>query len=268
MKMVMTMNKKTEIIEKFIEDGNDFLGKDLTFEDSKFIAWNNALIRFMEKNYGIDSTTTKIFKEREYSPPIFYECSHSQFVKIFECDLKTSIEELKRILKEVTDEDIFVKEDNNKENINAVDKVLRLTERFHLVARQLRHRYDSRETIKISDEYDVQDLFHALLHINFDDIRAEEWTPSYAGKSSRQDFLLKKENIVIEIKKTRKGLSAKELGDELIIDVGRYKVHPNCKTLVCFVYDPEEIIINPIGIEDDLTSKGTDLNVIVKIIQK
>ena len=38
----------------------------------------------------------------------------------------------------------------------------------------------------------------------FDDIRAEEWTPSYAGKCARVDFLLKNEKIVIEVKKTRK----------------------------------------------------------------
>lgn len=43
----------------------------------------------------------------------------------------------------------------------------------------------------LEDEYDVQDLPHALLLLYFDDVRAEEWTPSYAGKSARMDFLLK-----------------------------------------------------------------------------
>ena len=45
-------------------------------------------------------------------------------------------------------------------------------------------------------------LLHALLLLYFDDIRAEEWTPSYAGKSARMDFLLKNEGVVIEVKKT------------------------------------------------------------------
>ena len=66
-------------------------------------------------------------------------------------------------------------------------------QRFHKVARQVRSRHDQRDTLSISDEYDVQDLLHALLSIYFDDIRAEEWTPSYAGSSSRMDFLLKPE---------------------------------------------------------------------------
>jgi len=53
-----------------------------------------------------------------------------------------------------------------------------------------------------------------LLKIYFDDIRTEEWTPSRAGKASRMDFLLKKEKCVIEVKKTRKTLKGKEVGDE------------------------------------------------------
>lgn len=54
---------------------------------------------------------------------------------------------------------------------------------FHRVARQIRSRHEQRETLSIQDEYDVQDLLHALLSIFFEDIRAEEWTPSYAGGS-------------------------------------------------------------------------------------
>ena len=54
-------------------------------------------------------------------------------------------------------------------------------------------------------------LLHALLLLCFDDIRAEEWTSSYAGKSARMDFLLKNEGVVIEVKKTRLGLTDKEL---------------------------------------------------------
>ena len=56
-----------------------------------------------------------------------------------------------------------------------------LCSRFHTVVRQLRHRHDGRDTLDISDEYDVQDLLHALLRIYFNDIREEEHTPSYAN---------------------------------------------------------------------------------------
>ena len=93
---------------------------------------------------------------------------------------------------------------------------------------------------------------HSLLHIHFEDVRAEEYTPSYAGKSSRMDFLLKREAIVIELKMTRAGLGPKELSTQLIEDIERYKTHPSCQALVCFVYDPTGLIPNPRGIESDL----------------
>jgi len=148
---------------------------------------------------------------------------------------------------------------------NPIDIIGNLCERFHLVSRQLRSRHDSRGTLDIQDEYDVQDLFHALLHIHFEDIRPEEWTPSFAGAPSRMDFLLKQEQIIIEIKKTRQGLDAKCIGNQLIDDIARYKVHPDCKTLICFVYDPEGRIANPRGIERDLSRIEDDLTVRVLI---
>ncbi len=130
--------------------------------------------------------------------------------------------------------------------------------RFHQVARQLRNRHDSRETLDVKDEYDVQDLIYALLKIYFDDIRPEEWTPSYAGSSSRMDFLLKNEHLVVEIKRTRYTLRDKDMGEQLIVDIAKYREHPDCKTLVCFVYDPEGLISNPIGLENDLSRLSND----------
>lgn len=124
--------------------------------------------------------------------------------------------------------------------------------RFHLVARQLRHRHSDRETLFVTDEFDVQDLMHSLLWLHFEDIRAEEWTPSHAGKSSRVDFLLKIEQVIVETKKTRPTLTAKELGSELIEDIARYKAHPDCTALICFVYDPDGFVANPRGVERDL----------------
>lgn len=149
-----------------------------------------------------------------------------------------------------------------------VQIVEHICNRFHLVARQLRCRHGDRDTLAIEDEYDVQDLLHALLTMEFDDIRSEEWTPSYAGSGARVDFLLKQERIVIEAKKTRKGLGAKEVGEQLMIDIQRYQVHPDCRTLVCFVYDPEGRIGNPRGLENDLNGQHNDLEVRVMIVPK
>lgn len=146
--------------------------------------------------------------------------------------------------------------------------VIQICSRFHLVAKQLRSRHAGRATLDIEDEYDVQDLIHTLLRLFFDDIRPEEVCPSYAGSSSRMDFLLKDESIVVEIKKTRAGLGAKEVGNQLIEDIARYQSHPSCKTLVCFVYDPEGRVANPRGLENDLNRTEDDLVVKVIIVPK
>lgn len=102
---------------------------------------------------------------------------------------------------------------------NSLDVVTTLCRRFSLIARELRHRRDNRVPLPLTDEYDVQYLLHALLKIHFDDVRSEEWTPSYAGASARMDFLLRSEKIVIEAKMTRLGLKDREVGEELLIDI-------------------------------------------------
>lgn len=150
---------------------------------------------------------------------------------------------------------------------SAEDFIFSIFEGFHRVAVQLQARHDNRDTIEVNDEYDVQDLIGALLRLRFDDVREEECAPSCAGTASRIDFLLKEEKIAIEIKMTRKGLADKELGNQLIEDIKKYKVHPSCNRLMCFVYDKDERIRNPQGLISDLTESG-DFSVDVFISPK
>jgi hypothetical protein len=152
--------------------------------------------------------------------------------------------------------------------VDAISVIERICNRFHLVARQLRTRHGGRNTIEIEDEYDVQDLLHALLKIHFDDVRPEQWTPGYAGKSARVDFHLKAEEIVVEVKKTRKGLDEKEIGDQLIVDIARYQRSPYVGKLLCFIYDPEMRIGNPPSLEADLSGKHENIDVVVLVAPK
>jgi hypothetical protein len=131
--------------------------------------------------------------------------------------------------------------------------VVSLCRRFHVFAGQLRARHRRRETVLVEDEYDVQDLMHALLRLHFEDVRAEEVTPSVAGKSGRMDFLLKNEGLVVETKMTRRSLGQKEIGDELIVDMRRYRSHPDHRALVCLVYDPGGFCHAPAALENDLS---------------
>lgn len=143
-------------------------------------------------------------------------------------------------------------------NINYDTVVCGILDRFNACAQQLKRRHEGRETIVITDEYDVQDLLHALLRLHFSDVRPEEWIPSYAGNSNRMDFLLKEAKVAIEVKMTRKGLSDKEIGNQLLIDIAKYKEHPDVKTLYCFIYDPGGFVRNPVGLENDLNKQSTD----------
>ena len=240
----MNKEKALEGIENLILDGNNVLktkrNSELggTYVDSAmYNSWLVKAITFLKLFLEDDNEFVKGLQKPHRS--YYYEASTC--VKIIEN------------VKEYIDKDFITFEPQNKVDVDSTLNII--FSHFYKVARQLRCRYDNRETLKIEDEYDVQDLLHALLLIYFDDVRAEEWTPSYAGKSARMDFLLKNESVVIEVKKTRVGLADKELGDQLIIDVERYKVHPDCKKLICFVYDAEGHIGNPNGLMADLNNQ-------------
>jgi len=148
------------------------------------------------------------------------------------------------------------------------ERVSLLFDKFHQMAIQMKDRRDNRESLLIKDEYDVQDLLHSLLRIYFNDVRPEDWCPSYAGKSYRTDFVLPEENIVIEVKITRSKVNNnKRISDELILDIEHYRKHPNCELLMCFVYDSEHLIKNPVGFENDIARKEP-YPVIVKVNPK
>jgi hypothetical protein len=128
-------------------------------------------------------------------------------------------------------------------------------------------RYGGRPPFVLEDEHDLQDVFHGLLRVFFDDVRPEDFAPERAGGKSRVDFLLKAERIVVETKMTRPGLGAREVGEELIVDIERYRSHPDCAALVALVYDPDRRIKNRRTLESDLSGTRDGLVVRVLVVQ-
>jgi hypothetical protein len=63
-------------------------------------------------------------------------------------------------------------------------------------------------------------------------------------------------------------MSTRDLGEQLISDVARYRHHPCCKKLVCLVFDPEHRIINPRGVESDLSRFSDGMSVKVVIVPR
>lgn len=152
--------------------------------------------------------------------------------------------------------------------VNHLNITKTLCQRFHFVARQLRLRGEHRSTLNVEDECDVQDLLHALLRLQFDDISTDEWTPSYSNGAPRTTFLLNQDRLAVVVKKTRTGLNAKELMDQVRIDIERYRARGRCTNLFCFVYDPEGRIGNPRGLESDLASTSENFTVDVLVAPK
>lgn len=213
------------------------IGAKYRVDEDTYVGWYTKALSFLKLILPEDNDYIKKFSECEKN----YYSNASMSIAV----LQSAIEYIDKGFLKIS----------NKETMDIESELRRIFTRFHRIARQLRSRHDNRPTLSVNDEYDVQDLLHALLRLYFDDVRPEEWTPSYAGKSARMDFLLKTEKTVIEVKKTRRGLADKELGDQLIIDVDRYRSHPNCKKLICFVYDPEGRIGNPDGLTNDLNDQ-------------
>jgi hypothetical protein len=140
--------------------------------------------------------------------------------------------------------------------------------RFHSVARQLRLRKDYRPTLEIDDDYDLQDLLCALLKIEFDEVSTDEWTPSYTAGAPRTTLLLNRDQIAVVAKKTRPGLTTKELADQVTADSAYYRAQGRCSTLFCFIYDPEGRIGSPKRLETTLTCVSEHCRVEVLVAPK
>jgi hypothetical protein len=140
--------------------------------------------------------------------------------------------------------------------------------RFHSVARQLRLRKDYRPTLEIDDDYDLQDLLCALLKMEFDEVSTDEWTPTYTAGASRTTLLVNRDQIAVVAKKTRLGLTTKELADQVTADSAHYRAQGRCSTLFCFIYDPEGRIGSPKRLETTLTSVSEHCRVEVLVAPK
>ena len=252
--------KAIDLLTKQITTGKSFQNA----QRGDVTKWQLDTTALLERLFGKDSRQLQNFEGVRWSPAVYYmEGDNSAAVaSARQAGVRNAIALLESSLDEVRQ---FWEVDHGASESDPFQRIERICNQFHRIARQLRQRHGSRPTLEVSDEYDVQDLIHWLLLLDFEDVRPEEWTPSYAGACSRMDFLLKREKIVLEVKKTRKGLTAGEVGEQLLVDRQRYQAHPDCKMLVCFVYDPEGLVANPRGLENDLAQSGDQLPVKVYI---
>lgn len=244
-----------EKLKEIIDEIDVLISKRVWVGTPEFKAWRDKATRYIYHHYGAESPEYNGFSEISYFPcSLNMDSNAEDYIK----DCKQGLETAKGILNNYLSE--LSEDDPNKYDTSDSEKDLeRIFTRFRKVAVRLARRYDGRATLRITDEYDVQDLLHSLLSLYYDDIRPEEWTPSYAGSSVRIDFVIPEIKTVIEVKKTRDSMTDKKLSEELIIDIEKYQKHPDCEKIYCFVYDPDTILRNPAAIKKDLEEKHQGL---------
>ncbi len=249
----MLARKKRQVIDELIAAARSLIGTPHARESAAFVTWRQDVLSFLRR---FDGDRLKTFELNDFggwasvANPLNWEVQEH-----LEQDVRDTI-----ALLESARNDIDRYEDAPPPGTRrwSSDEVVGLCRRFPRAARQLQQRHASRPGIEQKDEYDVQDVLHAFLLLHFDDVRPEEWAPSYGGSSARVDFLLPDERIVIEVKRTRDKLGARDAKEQLAVDIDHYRVHPKCSTLVCFVYDPDHRITNAVGFEKDLEGQRTE----------
>jgi REase_DpnII-MboI len=255
----MQVNKTArEEFDEYLEDIDSL--RDLNSLSSYFKAWHTKVMRSIEEVCGDNSEYAQSFMKIQYrgnkdrAPELLNK-------KAFQAGLDEAKLLISKIIRFVEAENLS----SENPHQNDVQVVLNLCRRFPRVIRQITTKYRDRKVDDIKDEYDVQHFFHSLLISQFDDIRPEDVSSNYGGASSRVDFLLKHQGIVVEIKKTGRNLRGKEIGEQLMIDTRRYGSNQEFKTLICFVYDPELLIANPAGLISDLDGMhdGIDVKVVI-----
>lgn len=208
---------------------------------SEYIEWVHFAYKYIETHYPDDSSV-KEFKQTQKSLEKGYSVK-SDHIKLIS------------ILRSLDMVNPPKENNSNDDNIKILLKKICLN--FGAFDRQINTRRENRPSISINDEYDQQDVLHAILKLFFKDIRPEDYVPSYAGGNSRIDFYIPTHNLYIENKITSDTLKDRKLGEQLAIDVARYSGKTDCKILFFSIYDKGHFLANPYGLKNDIEKLST-----------
>ena len=200
----MDRAKAVDLLKGLIASGS----KLNPLDDKQRERWQLDCRATLERVFGKDSRQLQQYSDVHWTPRVISQDQNKNRERKEEAKqsgLQRSMTILESSLSEVEQ---FWELDQGSVSVDPFRLIERLCNRFHGVARQLRKRHGNRPTLDVEDEFDVQDLIHAVLLLDFDDVRPEEWTGSYAGASSRIDFILKNERIGL-LKNERIGLEVK-----------------------------------------------------------
>jgi hypothetical protein len=141
--------------------------------------------------------------------------------------------------------DIFIKKIKEHHNFahwpfTSENQVISILENFANSVRKITQgRRKDKSLFVIEDEYDAQDLLYVILKSTFPKLIVEDPISKKGSQSSRIDFSLQEEGILIEVKMLRKDYNEDRCIGDLKKDIESYHAWKELKTLFCFVYDPE-----------------------------
>jgi hypothetical protein len=256
----VSKTKALEILDRLARESEDVKSP---MDDLWLKAWSSSVLTNARNLFGENSQQALDFIRVQFDPEVDWEApSDRERLRVRATGIVQARDLIKVWRQEIVD---FWADAPAPTKADPVRVALHICEALPRAVLRLRDRHGKQPPLEMKDEHDVQYVLGALLEVHFDDIHAEDYVPAYAGGVSRIDFVLRPERIAIETKMTRKSLRDKEVGEELLVDIARYKEHGKVDTLICLVYDPQHLIKNPRGLETDLERTPSDLNLRVLV---
>jgi hypothetical protein len=123
-----------------------------------------------------------------------------------------------------------------------------LLRRLPCAARQLRDRRPGTPSLRVADVLDLEDLLRAALHLQFDTVRRETRTPSYAT-ATRTDYIVGREPVAVIVKFVGPGVTKRQLVAEIEEDAAYYQCRPGFERIAVLLYDPAQTLHEPYHFE-------------------
>lgn len=225
------------------------------YEIANSIEWMAVTLTVVAGIYGVDDRHYTQLKNASVPPSGDENVDVHNTIVLYNALLRSCVKEITIYL----DTPEFLNSKTKKVNLSDKLEILNnIFDKFHLIATRLANRRPKKEPFLIKDEYDVQDLLHALMTPIFKDIRPEEPTPSFGGNFSKMDFSIADTKMVIEVKIASTMHTGKQIVDELLSDIARYQKSQDCNLLICFIYDPGFSLKEPSSIKIDLEKESME----------
>lgn len=123
-----------------------------------------------------------------------------------------------------------------------VSLLLQLCARLPLAAKPLAKRRKGKGSLKITDEYDAQDLLQAIVRAYFQHTISEEPIRKLANtKSTRADLAIEALGTIIELKYVRDPNDQARIVDELALDLLYYEQWEHLKTFIYLIYNASNL---------------------------